>query len=795
MVNVNRNRNRHKRKCKCRTISILLAAFMTFTLAGCSQNGAGDASGPGAANPETSGSGHTQGADPASAGGPTVMGRYVEEEIDLSGQLAEACSMNVLENGSIVILDGYMGIFVSEDQGSTWSEETPDWLSAMIEEKMYIGTMAMAPDGTAAVVYEPESFNEDYDPMVMLVMPNGTKVSPELDLTEEDMYVRQVVASEDGSFFANTFESIYRIHRDGSSEKILTPEIHAQYIWVKSGLLFMDNNIDNSGMPAIYDTEAGKYIEDDVLVDFVNENYTNRYYNGGYYGTMYLVPGEDGTVCVVGSKGIHRHALGGNMMEQIVDSNLSLLNNPNYTVAFMMQLEEGTFLALFTNNKMIRFTYDPDIPTVPENMLTIYSLKDDEDIRQAITLYQIQNPNTFVSYEIGMSNDESVTREDAIKKLNTEIMAGTGPDLIVMDDLPINSYVNKGFLLDLTDYLTEYSVEEPLFDNIIEATKLGGKAYMAPATFAVPMIAAGEEYAVDMTDMSGVAETVERIREEYPGENIIDICSEIGIMKRFAATDAPEWVMPDGTLDTESMGEYLEQCKRIYDAQMDGLDEDVIREYKEWSEWVAAYDGTDADRFDWSITQDHFGYIGGFKHILSGWMSTSYSYMTIQSLDKTPGCEDTKVIPMQGRCSKLFMPKTLLGINAASGQVDAAKGFMDVFLSAEVQNGYSGFSLNQEAFDMQFAPDERWLGENNEYSYQSMTYENGLELTFVGYWPTDERIAAFKKQLTLADTAYIPDTVLEDAVFKNGRHYIRGECTLEEALEEIEKAVAIYMAE
>ena len=394
---VNVNRNRRKRKSKCRTINILLAALMTFTLAGCGQNGAGDAGGPGAANPETSESGHTQGADSASGSGPTVMGRYVEEEIDLSGQLAEACSMNVLEDGSIAILDGYMGIFVSEDQGSTWREETPDWLSAMIEEEIYIGTMAMAPDGTAAVVYEPESSDEDYQPVVMLVLPDGTKVSPELGLTEEDMYVRQVIASEDGSFLANTFESIYRIHRDGNSERILTPEIHAQYIWVKSGLLFMDSNIENSGMPAIYDMETGRYIEDEVLVDFVSENYANRFYNGGYYGTMYLVPGEDGTVCVVGSKGIHRHALGGNMMEQIVDSNLSLLNNPNYTVAFMMQLEEGTFLALFTNNKMLRFTYDPDIPTVPENMLTIYSLKDDEDIRQAITLYQIQNPNTFVS--------------------------------------------------------------------------------------------------------------------------------------------------------------------------------------------------------------------------------------------------------------------------------------------------------------------------------------------------------------------------------------------------------------
>ena len=35
-----------------------------------------------------------------------------------------------------------------------------------------------------------------------------------------------------------------------------------------------------------------------------------------------------------------------------------------------------------------------------------------------------------------MAESDSVTREDAVKKLNTEIIAGNGPDLIVMDGLP-----------------------------------------------------------------------------------------------------------------------------------------------------------------------------------------------------------------------------------------------------------------------------------------------------------------------------------------------------------------------
>ena len=45
------------------------------------------------------------------------------------------------------------------------------------------------------------------------------------------------------------------------------------------------------------------------------------------------------------------------------------------------------------------------------------------------------------------------------------------------------------------------------------------------------------------------------------------------------------------------------------------------------------------------------------------------------------------------------------------------------------------------------------------------------------------------------NTAYIPDLMLENAVFTQGISYMRGERSLDETLDEVEKAVAIYMAE
>ena len=788
------------RKSKKKIISLLLTAAMTLSLAGCGGGDASDAAGLDGADSGNAGSGtgtqsNAQGGDPADADGQTAMGRYVEEEIDLSEQLISPAAMRILDDGSIVIMDSYKGIFVSGDQGFTWNDETPDWLNDIIKEERYINSMAMTPDGTAVVNYDSTPGDDEYQPTPKLILPDGTEVPVEINLTEEDMYVTQVITSDEGRIFADTVSNIYEIFEDGSSERVLTPE-YSDWVWVKGNLMFIDSDWDAFERPRIYDMDAGDYVADDVLEEFTEDNYGGRMYNGSYSGTMQLMPGDGDTVYIVGPKGIHRHAIGGNMVEQIVDGNLSLLSNPNYNIISMVQPEENVFLVLCTNHKLIRFTYDPNVPSVPENMITIYSLQEDSNIRHVISFYQTQNPDTFVSYEVGLSGGDSVTREDAIKRLNTEIMAGTGPDLIVLDSMPIDSYVSKGLLLDLTDYLTQYSANEPLFDNVIEAMKKDGKAYMAPATIAVPMIAGREEYIGNVTELSGIGAAVERLREEHPKENIIGICSPSGVMKRFAATSAPKWIGADGTLDLEIIGEYLEQCKRIYDAQMDGIDSEYVQYYTERSERVAAYEGVEEYMMNWNITSDILSCIEKEQYLGSGWINGSYYYAEEMSLDKYPGFEDTRIISMEGQCSNVFRPQTMIGINAMSGRIDEAKGFMDVFLSEGVQSQMStlsGFTLNQKAFDIQFTQDG--LGENREYTSWATMAADGTMIDFQSYWPEDKQIAEFKAQIAALDTAYIPDSVLEKAVFDGGRDYINGNTTLQNALATIERMTALYMAE
>ena len=164
-------------------------------------------------------------------------------------------------------------------------------------------------------------------------------------------------------------------------------------------------------------------------------------------------------------------------------------------------------------------------------------------------------------------------------------------------------------------------------------------------------------------------------------------------------------------------------------------------------------------------------------------------------MEKTEGYEDSEFIDMQGECAHVFKPNTLLGISSVSTQPDAAKAFMDFFLSAETQGNYYSFPINKAAYDTQAAVDENYIGEDGAYSALSLWTEDGMSVSFTVYLADAEQTAALQEIFASLNTAYIQDGTLEDAVFDSGSAYIRGELTLEGALDKIEKQVAIYMAE
>ena len=130
-----------------RTIGTLLAAAMICaSLAGCSKGGAA-----GTGKDSGTGGGDSQGNGTESAG-EQAMGRFLEEELDTGVVFGNIYDMKKLDDGSLRIIgtnedNGNSGVWDSADGGKTWQSvyDLPDEMQN--SEKGWMDYAAISPGG------------------------------------------------------------------------------------------------------------------------------------------------------------------------------------------------------------------------------------------------------------------------------------------------------------------------------------------------------------------------------------------------------------------------------------------------------------------------------------------------------------------------------------------------------------------------------------------------------------------------------------------------------------------------
>ncbi len=750
--------------------------------------------------------------------GSTGMGRYVENVTDLSEYCYQPDGIEKLSNGKLIIADHYMQQIVSEDNGLTWNPEEADWFTALQAKDAYFMDITIGADGTTGVIYdvssspdEKEDLEEEpmdenaaegddgefqLDPVCMIVKPDGTQVEAQFSLTEDEIYPRGIWIADSGRIFVTTLgETIYEVNDDGSSEKFLTVEGRPDMIWIQGDLMIIDGYSYDNGL-LIYDMDKEEYMEDEVLNDFVLENYKERGENGSGTYDFYFFTGEDGVLYMAGRKGLHRHVIGGSAIEQVIDGSLSSLSNPADGLIGMIALENNEFLTLFSGGKLVHYVYNPDIPSMPSEKLKVYSLKESDTMRQAVSIYQTNNPDVFIEYEVGMGDDNSVTREDALKKLNTQIMAGEGPDLLVLDNMPVDSYIEKGMLLNLSTCLEGLTGEAELFSNITDAFKKNGGIYTIPCEIQIPLVLGKERYVSGITNMQGIADAMEALREDNPEGGLLDIYSESGIIRLLSMISSPAWKTESGEIDEAAISEFLTEAKRIYDAQMEGASEKDVDRYNSVNDDYIAEYGMSREEGDYFAAMNELGYVGGMAHIVLGTLSYPYSYASLNSVQRVKGFEDNVLLPVSGQSTNVFIPKTLIGISAVSSHTEMAQDLLKVLLGKENQTSlFNGLAVNKAAFEESFVPNEEYMGEDGLYGSVAMSDGEGMMVSLDVYWPDEGQLQTLRNWMAKADTPYVKDSVLEEAVLEQGINYMQGSRSVEEAVSAIVEKAAIYMAE
>ena len=303
--------------------------------------------------------------------------------------------------------------------------------------------------------------------------------------------------------------------------------------------------------------------------------------------------------------------------------------------------------------------------------MTVYSLKSNDLILDMISEFQDQYPDVELIYETGEGADGSVTMSDRIRALNARILAGDGPDVLLLDGLPVDSYIEKGILEDLTPVLG--SEKETLLPNILSAYTREDKIYTLPLRVVIPMFMTSGQ---DQEVFSTLEALVEYTEAEGGVANLLKY-SHANVLQILYYNYKPDLIAKDGTVNREEVTNFFELVKRFCVAE--GITE------------------ADVGTREYLLGNTMTGYFFADGEVDLGFMIAGGLY----ELGTNPAAVESRggeLINNKG----IFFPNGLLGINRLSSDKENSHLFIQYAFSYEAQNRsvvWTGYSIHKTVLE------------------------------------------------------------------------------------------------
>lgn len=745
----------------------------------------------------------TKKAEGESQGEEKAMGRYLESDLNLPKECDMADSIEFLEDGTLRICyknSDYQAMYAdSRDNGETWGE--PVSIPALLgldPETVTVDLVKPAKDGGIFARAYSEEKPDEPSSRHYYIDPEGNAREMNLEALGEGFYIWDCEFTGKQTILIRTITEIAEVSlKDDHIETKYEEGGGTQYMGLVDHYLLA---VADGGIH-YYDIDTGKPIEDEsafTKLFAANEQNLSRNTTSSYT-SLFLAGDEKDSLFFVDKRGIYRYAFGGSIAEQIADGNLNSLNSPDTALLDMVKDSQGRFYLLISDYssgrtaRILRYEYSEEVAAVPDTELTVYSLKESRFMRQAAAIFQKKYPDIYLNLETGMTGEDAVTTTDALKTLNTEIMAGKGPDVLILDGISEETYVEKGLLADLSGILSKVQETDGILENILDPYKKeDGNIYSMPVKFAIPVMAGHQEDIEKVTDLASLADLVEAHQDEYKLENgrpvrmpMNQVCSPELLLTDLADVSAGAWLKEDGTLDEEALTQYLAQANRMYqptrEMMEEALGEDQIYYFYDQQEMKYGINATDV--LDGQC-------IVGLGRI--------YSSDEIANLYSTERYDDSIHVKLwNGQEENCFIPIQTIGISAKAREKDAAEKFVEFLFSQEGQGigASNGIPVNKAVFHNA----DYWKkGEEDEILWvSSHSYNDGSsqEQTFECRQQTEAYTEQF---LAMAESLEKPSKENEfilSAVRDAGTRYLKGECSLDEAVKAAVQEVNLYLSE
>ena len=492
-----------------------------------------------------------------------------------------------------------------------------------------------------------------------------------------------------------------------------------------------------------------------------------------------LEPGKDGMWYVANQQGIHRITENGSIAETVMEGSNTYLGDAAsmYLRGFVVG-DSDEFYGLFSGEegwKLMQYVFDENAPAMAKTELSIYSLTENDTVSRAISAFRKEHPDVEIEYTWAVDRFEVVST-DEIRSLNTELLAGSGADILLLDGLSYKTYMEKGVLEDVTEVAKELEREGVLPYVIQNTAQKDGKIYAIPARIHVPLIYGTEEEVKACESLDALQAYAEKNREKKLfGYTEFD---QIG-MTLFHLF-YPELQEEDGSLDEEKLVKLLQTVCQLYE-------NGGLKEYNGYSE---------KSKFYWLELKSYF---------MSNQEMTAPSYQEYVHMVETSGFDSVRDIyyssgNIQASIESIknyYVPYTIAGINASSLHKKVAKEFIPYLFKEEIQKkeSYEGFTVSEKVLDQMPDYVETSEGKKDIRKYVGLDQNTREEYEVKMGYPSKEETKKLVALIKNLDTPFYQEQIVTEMVLEELERLYCGKQSVEETAREICKKVDLYLAE
>ncbi|QHQ63694.1 extracellular solute-binding protein [Anaerocolumna sedimenticola] len=353
---------------------------------------------------------------------------------------------------------------------------------------------------------------------------------------------------------------------------------------------------------------------------------------------------------------------------------------------------------------------------------------------------------------------------DYIRALNTELLAGNGADVLVLDGLPVDSYIEKGVLSDITDIINPLEEAGKVLSNITDYYHKDGKVYEMPLRFSIPVIA-GKKEAIKAADNTGnIVKYIEQANIPY-----CESTSYQALLSDYLALYSGE-IFINGKLNEENFTLFLKNIKIIADN-------------------IKAEEN-DVNPINYSKPSRMF-----FDNLFSGNV-VSLGKKVATSTEQVKNIMDTMLLfeVLKDKdfeyksINQMYIPGSVVGLNSKSRENDIAKKFIGFLFEEKVQNTnlYDGFPVNSGSI-------KKWAAEENTDLMIGISDADGNQVS--AEWPEKEEREAFLNTVLEVKIPIEIDPILINMIVEEAVPYLKGETGEGQVVAAVKAKVNTYLAE